>query len=145
MTYKHCTMRAFTMLEVRAPPFLLRPFFSQSQGGCTGVPLSIADCEARSGWYLHRKLSSLWTFITNDGVWAQAPWSDSDPDCQTAGLAPSTRLFLNMSAAFAAVIVTKLSSKLSCAGHGYSWRNCRLPHPLDWKAAQGLPDVPSLS
>lgn len=66
-------------------------------------------------------------------------------DHLTAGLAPSTHLFLKVSAAFAMVIITNLTFKLSCAGHGYSRRNCRLLHPLDWEIAYGLPDVLSLS
>lgn len=77
----------------------------------------------------------VWTFITSDSVWAQAPWGDSDPNCWAAGLAPSTHLFLNVSIAFAIIIVTKPSFKLSWSGHGCSWRDCRLPHPLDWRAA----------
>lgn len=83
------------MLEcaVLKSAFLLMPFFSQSQGGHTGISLIRAGCEARSRWHLHRRWQSLWTFITKHSV--QVPQLDSNPDCGTACWAPGqTHLFL---------------------------------------------------
>lgn len=54
--------------------FLLMPFFSQSQGGHPRISLFRADCEARSGWQLHRRLQSLWTFITKHGGTSTTAW-----------------------------------------------------------------------
>lgn len=87
----------------------------------TPISLIRAGCEARSGWHLHRRLQSLWTFLTKHSV--QVPQLDSYSDCQIAGWAPGQTCF-SVSAACAVAIVTKLPFTLSCAGPGSCWRNC---------------------